>query len=405
MEATGIYHHVVYKFLQRKRSMVSWPFKILVVNPADAAGLPGRQKHDRLDAEMLAKYLAKGLLKNGKVIIEVLEDLKALFRMAFRLEKDRTALKNRIKKTLDRAGIRPRFFNLNHQWTREFLQRFIDQSETLGSFMTRILDEERPEGHFHAALKKNLRHFLPYFDFSLTPVQRALVRQDLAELNYKTGRKALLSVEIDQVILNHPALGKHANDLASIPGISPFSAAWILAEIGNIHHFSTVRKFRAYCGCCPRIVSSGGKVYSAHLTRHSNAYLRTLFYNAAVVVCNFVKQKSALKEHADRISARKSSRNKKLVYSIVAAKIVHVVFALLKNNTSFIPYPNTTLKPHEKSSPTSKFTVCDRKTLRRARNNLRRVQDIHEIDILGTHAEQLAQELDKVLIQGKNFSD
>ncbi|MHA1764344.1 MAG: hypothetical protein ACTSYC_11415, partial [Promethearchaeota archaeon] len=38
--------------------------------------------------------------------------------MAFRLEKDRTALKNRIKKTLDRAGIRPRFFNLNHQWTR-----------------------------------------------------------------------------------------------------------------------------------------------------------------------------------------------------------------------------------------------------------------------------------------------
>ena len=61
--------------------------------------------------------------------------------------------------------------------------------------------------------------------------------------------------------------------------------------------------------------------------------------------------------------------------------------------------------PHENSSPSSKFTVCDRKTLRRARNNLRRVQDIHEIDILGTHAEQLAQELDKVLIQGKNFSD
>ncbi|MHA1725551.1 MAG: hypothetical protein ACTSXH_12020, partial [Promethearchaeota archaeon] len=100
-----------------------------------------------------------------------------------------------------------------------------------------------------------------------------------------------------------------------------------------------------------------------------------------------------------------SSRNKKLVYSIVAAKIVHVVFALLKNNTSFIPYPNTTLEPHEKSSPTSKFTVCDRKTLRRARNNLRKVQDIHEIGILGAHAGQLAQEFDKVLIQGKNFSD
>ncbi|MHA1845010.1 MAG: hypothetical protein ACTSWE_12185, partial [Promethearchaeota archaeon] len=60
---------------------------------------------------------------------------------------------------------------------------------------------------------------------------------------------------------------------------------------------------------------------------------------------------------------------------------------------------------HENSSPSSKFTVCARKTSRRARNNLRRVQDIHEIGILGAHAEQLAQELDKVLIQGKNFSD
>lgn len=39
MEATGIYHHMIYKFLKKKRANVRWPFKIIVVNPADALGL------------------------------------------------------------------------------------------------------------------------------------------------------------------------------------------------------------------------------------------------------------------------------------------------------------------------------------------------------------------------------
>ena len=73
--------------------------------------------------------------------------------------------------------------------------------------------------------------------------------------------------------------------------------------------------------------------------------------------------------------------------------------------TKIACYCGLDIYKHENSSPSSKFTVCDRKTSRRARNNLRRVQDIHKIGILGAHAEQLAQELDKVLIQGKNFSD
>ena len=76
MEATGIYHHIPFKFLYEKRSQVHWPFKILIVNPADASGLPGRRKADKIDAEHLAKYLAKGLLGPGQPIIEVLEDLK-----------------------------------------------------------------------------------------------------------------------------------------------------------------------------------------------------------------------------------------------------------------------------------------------------------------------------------------
>ncbi|MHA1723988.1 MAG: hypothetical protein ACTSXH_03990 [Promethearchaeota archaeon] len=45
---------------------------------------------------------------------------------------------------------------------------------------------------------------------------------------------------------------------------------------------------------------SARKVYSAHVFRHSNKFLRTIFYNAAVVLCNLTKQEFTLKRFATR---------------------------------------------------------------------------------------------------------
>ena len=404
MEATGIYHHVIFNFLKQQRSKVHWPFKIIVINPADASGLPGRQKNDKIDATSLAKYLAMGLLQNGRPIVQSLEDLKAIFRMAARIEKERTQLKNRLKKTLDRAGIRPRRLNFNHDWVCILMQEFIAHEGSLGEFLTDLMNNEDILTRHRNQIKKHLKDFLPYFEFSLTSAQRVLLRQDLVDLNFKTARKSLLAVEVDQIILERPGLRKQAHVLASIPGISPFSAVWILAETGGIEHFQTMRQFLAYCGCCPRVVSSAGKVYSAHVSRHSNAFLRTTFYNAAVVLCNFTKKPSMLKEYANRITHRKASRGMKLVYSILAAKIVRVAHALLRDGMVFDPDHEISLKTQAKDPQACTFTVSDRKMIRRARNCLNRVREIEDIEILGDYADEMARMLDLAL-QGKKFSD
>jgi len=404
MEATGIYHHVIYHFLVKKRAQVEWPFKILVVNPADASGIPNRQKNDKIDAENLAKYSAMGLLKSGKPVIEVIEDLKAIFRMALRIERDRTSLKNRIKKTLDRAGIRPKGMDFNHEWVREFFHYFIDESITLGECITQIQDDaETLKLHRHKIFK-NVKKFVPYFDFSLSPAQRSMVRQDLVELDFKTARKRLLAVEIDQLILERPALRQHAFNLSTIPGISPFSAVWILAEIGNIRQFHNVKQFLAYCGCAPKIVSSAGKVYSAHISRHSNSYLRTVFYNAAVVVCNFVKKESVLKEYAKRVTERKHSVSMTLVYCVVAAKIARITYAILRNSVQFNPRHGWDFNRNVSTDRGSKFSLTNKNLIRKARNSLRRVRDVQELGTLGEHTSILAEQLD-LLLQRKKFSD
>ncbi|QEE16825.2 IS110 family transposase [Promethearchaeum syntrophicum] len=347
MESTGIYHHAVVQFLERKRLDSSWSYDIVVSNPADAAGIPGTAKHDKIDAIKLAKYVANGLLKNGKKIIFILEDLKAIFRMAIKLEKDRTMLKNRIRKTLDRAGIRPRGLNLNHEWTKYFLYGFIQQSKTLGQFTQDFMQNPNVLLKHRNSLVKNEAKFESFYELSLTSVQRALIRQHLIDLDFKTSRKTILALEVDKLLLDCPGLRQQAHQLSTIPGISSFSAVWILAEIGSISYFPSWRHFRSYCGCCPNVVSSAGKIYHAHTNRHSNKFLRTLFYNAAVVVCNFLKHESDLKAYTNRILARKGDRSKKLAYCIIAGKIAKITYASLRDKTSFAPeapYPSICLK-------------------------------------------------------------
>ena len=118
---------------------------------------------------------------------------------------------------------------MNHDWVREFLHHFIEQNKSLGVCLNEIgANKELLRSHRHKILK-NLNKFIPYFNFALTSAQRSIIRQDLVELDFKTTRKSLLAIEIDQVILERPGLRQHAHNLASIPGISPFSAVWILA--------------------------------------------------------------------------------------------------------------------------------------------------------------------------------
>ena len=58
----------------------------------------------------------------------------------------------------------------------------------------------------------------------------------------------------------HPGLQDKARLLASIPGIGESTAALLLAELGDITHFSSARQVAAFAGLVPRIRESGSSV-------------------------------------------------------------------------------------------------------------------------------------------------
>lgn len=249
-----------------------------------------------------------------------------------------------------------------------------------------------------------MEYFTPYLSYSLNSVQKALIRHFLVELDFKTSSKILLSVEVEQLIAHHPGLRRDAYNLSTIPGISPFTATWILAEIGNINQFTNRRKFASYCGCCPRVVSSAGKVYSAHTNKHSNKYLRTIFYQAAMVLAYFTKKPSVLKEYAECILSRKRGNSSKYALSIIAAKINKIVFAILRDKTPFSPEIIKEQLLQKDLEPQNDFSIVERRLLRIARNSLERVSNMEKADklgLLGDEARTLAEEF-SLILQGKN---
>jgi transposase len=399
MEATGIFHHIVVRFLEEKQQETPWPFDVVVVNPTDAANLPGHAKSDKIDAKNLARYLAKGLLVSGKMPIGVLEDLKAIFRMGIKIEHQRTALKNRIIKVLDRAGIRPTEFNLNHEWTQAVLTYFIQNKQTWGEIFSGCENEGHPLYPYRTYIQKALPRFAPYFPLSLSPAQSMLIRQNLVELDFQTSRKILLALEVDKILVVRPGLRESAALLHSIAGISPYGAAWILAEIGDIKQFSSVRDFQSYCGCCPTTKATAHTIFFAHTNRHSNQYLRLVFTQAAQVVCNLVKKESELKTYAKRILIKKGPKATKLAHSIIAAKICKIAYAVLRDRKPF--RSQSFAKKRSLTSPEG-FTLIELKQIRRARNNLKRVAELNNIGLISTEALELANGLEEVL-QGKKI--
>nr|MDO8110029.1 transposase [Candidatus Sigynarchaeota archaeon] len=206
MEATNVYHHVIATFLERMKERVEWTYDVLVFNPGDATSIPGRQKNDPVDATDIARYLAAGLIKAGKSINTALEDMRAIFRTAARIEVDRTALKNRIKKSMDRGGLRPKELDLNTNWARDMLYYLTDHEGTVGSFIENCLKTEGPLSKHANIIERNKAKFDPYKDVILTYGQKAVIRQDLVELEFKTARNALLAVEINNLVAMRPGL-------------------------------------------------------------------------------------------------------------------------------------------------------------------------------------------------------
>ncbi|MCM3790812.1 IS110 family transposase [Domibacillus indicus] len=149
-----------------------------------------------------------------------------------------------------------------------------------------------------------------------------------------------LEAEID-------ALAKEIEEysiIKSIPGIGEKIAATIISEIGEIDRFSHPKKLVAFAGVDPSVFESGKFTATKNqITKRGSSRLRHALYMAVRCAIRDCRKKKTTDEIIPRNKRmrefydKKREEGKPFKVAVIACvnKLLHWIYALLKNNTTF----------------------------------------------------------------------
>ncbi|NHM34116.1 transposase, partial [Neobacillus terrae] len=132
--------------------------------------------------------------------------------------------------------------------------------------------------------------------------------------------------------------------IQSIPGIGEKIAATIISEIGEIDRFNHPKKLVAFAGIDPSIFESGRfKGTVNRITKRGSSRLRHALYMAVKCAIRDARKRKTTKDNIPRnkklreFYEKKRAEGKPYKVAIIACanKLLHWIYALLKNSTTF----------------------------------------------------------------------
>jgi transposase len=216
----------------------------IVVNPAD---IPRMNKElvyqtDRSDSRSIARELRNKQLRGIYIFDPIDEEFRALFRHRLTIAKDVRKVCNRIKAFLFYRAISIPIEFDNSNWSKLFIS-WLEQLP---------LDQ---------------------------PSARCILDQLTDQFKYLHTKKLFVETQLRKKARQKDV--QLLKLLTTIPGIGPITAIGLMAEIGDINRFNTIKHFASYIGLIPRISQSGEKENIGSITYRHNAYLRPLIVEAS----------------------------------------------------------------------------------------------------------------------------
>jgi transposase len=114
--------------------------------------------------------------------------------------------------------------------------------------------------------------------------------------------------------------------LLSVPGIGALSVLAFVSTIEDPARFSRSRSVAAHLGLTPRRYQSGEVDRSGRISRCGDGLVRTLLYEAAVVILARVKRASGLKDWAHAIARRSGAGKARVALARKLAVILHSIW-------------------------------------------------------------------------------
>jgi transposase len=158
---------------------------------------------------------------------------------------------------------------------------------------------------------------------------RLLLEDMLDQWRSLDARIAALDEEFADMARRDPA----ARRLATIPGVGVMNATALVAAIGNGHTFSRGRDLAAWMGLVPRQATTGGKPRLLGITKRGSKYLRKLIIQGArAALPSLARTATPLGAWLRGLLARAHGNT---VVVALAAKLIRIAWALLRNGTSW----------------------------------------------------------------------
>ena len=269
----------------------------MVIHPADVptSQKERMQKTDKTDSRKLAKSLRSGLFTGLHIPERNLEADRALLRQRYRLVKEISRTKNRVKSLLFQFGI-----PIPDQFSAEQTRHW---SKVYMNWLNGLQLTEAP-------LKMTLDNYIRLGEF---------LRSELLLINRQV--KALAITE---------SYEKNYRLLCSIPGIGPIAAMTLLVEIGDISRFQRLDELNSYIGLVPRMYASGDKTQTGKLTKRGRKQLKNILIEAAWVA---VRYDPALTAKYNEL-LQKMTKNKAIIR--IARKLLSRIRHVLKHQEEYV---------------------------------------------------------------------
>lgn len=242
-------------------------------------------KTDRVDAKRLALMLRADMLAESYVPPDKIRSLRDLVRTRKALVEERTAEKNRVRAVLARTDN-------------------TYDSELFG-----------PSG----------RQFLA--ELSLSDADRTIVEAHLSVIAEYDEQIEVLNKKISQRVVESPP----AQRLLTIPGVGEYTAATVVAEVGEIERFETDEQLVSYAGLDPEVHQSGDTEIRGSISKEGSAPLRWTLVQSAH---SAVRYDTYLGNFYTRL---KEKKNHQIAIVATARKMLVSMFYMLKREEPYDP--------------------------------------------------------------------
>ncbi|MGO4548544.1 IS110 family transposase [Paenibacillus sp. 2TAB23] len=147
-------------------------------------------------------------------------------------------------------------------------------------------------------------------------------------------KKEIGSIEVDiEDLMNQLGF-----QLESMTGIELVTAAELVAEIGDIHRFSSADKLARFAGIAPVTVGSGNKSRN-YKSKQGNRELHDIFKNLAIRQIAVTRTKKEPRNphfHAYYEQRLAEGKTKQQAIVCIMRKLVNIIYAMMKNKSVYV---------------------------------------------------------------------